>query len=68
MRKEFNCNKYQNIEELLAQLETLRIDVDLESFGEPIETYDKYLRTNDMLDDCISIVKKFFNKDGELFT
>ena len=56
-------NKCQNIEELLAQLETLRIDVDLESFGEPIETYDKYLRTNDMLDDCISIVKKFFNKD-----
>lgn len=61
-------NKCQNIEELLAQLETLRIDVDLESFGEPIETYDKYLRANDMLDDCISIVKKFFNKDGELFT
>ena len=46
-------------EELLATLESLRIDIDSECYNDSTGTLrDKYQRANEMLDDCISVIKK----------
>ena len=48
--------------ELISRLEGLRIDVEANSFGEPYEYEDKLWRANEMLDDCINVVKKFLDE------
>lgn len=48
--------------ELLEEIESLRIDVDVESFGKSRMEIEKYQRANEMLDDCISIIRDFVNK------
>ena len=48
--------------ELISRLEGLRIDVETNSFGESYEYEDKLRRANEMLDDCIDVVKKFYNE------
>lgn len=50
------------ITELISRLEGLRIDVEANSFGEPYEYEDKLQRANEMLDDCINVVKKFLDE------
>lgn len=46
-------------EELLANLESLRIDIDSECYNDSTGALrDKYQRANEMLDDCISVIKK----------
>ena len=46
-------------EELLATLESLRIDIDSECYNDSTGALrDKYQRANEMLDDCISVIKK----------
>jgi hypothetical protein len=49
---------------LLEELETLRIDVAAEcQYQDPTGALqDKYERANEMLDDCINCVRKYFNK------
>lgn len=49
---------------LLKELEDLRISIEAESFGQPIEVVDKYQRANEMLDDCKRIVERFFDEWG----
>ena len=48
--------------ELLEEIESLRIDVDVESFGKSRMEIEKYQRANEMLDDCISIIRDFVSK------
>ena len=52
------------MEELLMNMELLRIDVDTEcQYHDPTGVLrDKYERANDMLDDCIECVKEYFDK------
>lgn len=50
------------MDELLEEIESLRIDVDVESFGKSRMEIEKYQRANEMLDDCISIIRDFVNK------
>lgn len=46
-------------EKLLATLESLRIDIDSECYNDSTGALrDKYQRANEMLDDCISTIKK----------
>ena len=46
-------------EELLANLESLRINIDSECYNDSTGVLrDKYQRANEMLDDCISVIKK----------
>ena len=54
-----------HIDKLLKDLETLRIDVDVEcQYCDPSGTLrDKYERANEMLDDCLSIIKETVNKN-----
>ena len=49
---------------LLEELEALRIDVAAEcQYQDPTGTLqDKYERANEMLDDCIDCVRKYFNR------
>lgn len=54
-----------NIDKLIEDLEMLRINVDVEcqycdSTG---VLRDKYERANEMLDDCLSIIKETVNKN-----
>lgn len=50
------------MDELLEEIESLRIDVDVESFGKSRTEIEKYQRANEMLDDCISIIRDFVTK------
>lgn len=47
---------------LIEQLELLRIP-DSDFFGIDKETQDAYERANQMLDDCLDIVYKYFKKE-----
>ncbi len=49
---------------LLEELEALRIDVVAEcQYRDPTGALqDKYERANEMLDDCIDCVRKYFNR------
>ena len=49
---------------LLEELEALRIDVVTEcQYRDPTGALqDKYERANEMLDDCIDCVRKYFNR------
>lgn len=50
-------------EKLLATLESLRIDIDSECYNDSTGALrDKYQRANEMLDDCISVIKKAWEK------
>ena len=52
-------------EKLVESLESLRIDVELNSFGDPTGiSEEKYTRANEMLDDCIEVVREFFSSWG----
>lgn len=48
------------IDEILKDFEALRIDIESEcQYGDPTGILrDKYERANEMLDDCIEILKK----------
>lgn len=52
-------------ESILANLESLRIDVDSEcQYRDPTGALrDKYQRANEMLDDCISVIKKAWREE-----
>lgn len=51
---------------LLEELEALRIDVAAEcQYQDPTGALqDKYERANEMLDECIDLVRKYFNKSN----
>lgn len=51
---------------LLEELEALRINVATEcQYQDPTGALqDKYERANEMLDDCIDLVRKYFNKSN----
>ena len=54
-----------NVDNLLEDLEALRIDIDIEcqycdSTG---VLRDKYERANEMLDDCLNIIKEVADKN-----
>lgn len=52
-------------EKLIESLNTLRIDVALNSFGDSTGISEaKYMRANEMLDDCIDVVREFFESWG----
>lgn len=51
------------LDEILQEMEVLRIDVDVESFGKSRAQIAKYERANEMLDDCIDVVKKLFERN-----
>ena len=46
--------------ELIAQLEDLRINID----AEPPENDEKFRRANEMLDDCLKVVDQYFKQKG----
>ena len=54
-------NEINNIKSILDEFETLRIDIDSECQYRDLTGIlrDKYQRANEMLDDCIEIVKKY---------
>lgn len=47
------------MDDLIEELETLRIDVEIESFGKNRCYVEKLERANEMLDDCIEIVRNW---------
>ena len=50
-------------EELLNNLETLRINLDVEAWYDPTGAITRRCeRTNEMLDDCLEIVKNTFSR------
>lgn len=51
---------------LLEELEVLRIDVAAEcQYQDPTGALqDKYERANEMLDECIDLVRRYFNKSN----
>ena len=50
-------------EKLLANIENLRIDIDSECYNDSTGALrDKYQRANEMLDGCISVIKKAWEK------
>ena len=55
---------YMNIEEeLLNNLETLRINLDVEAWYDPTGAITRRCeRANEMLDDCLEIVKNTFSR------
>ena len=58
------CEKLM-CEKLIESLNNLRIDVELNSFGDSTGiSEDKYMRANEMLDDCIDVVRDFFDSWG----
>ena len=51
------------ISELIDRLETLRINLDAEAWYDPTgEITRRCQRANEMLDDCINVVKKFYDE------
>ncbi len=56
------------IDEILESMESLRIDVDAETqYCDPTgELCRRYERANEMLDECISIVKKYCDQKCSL--
>ena len=49
-------------EKLIKDLESLRINVDSETYGDRSRTLEEiYTRTNEMLDQCIECVNSFYN-------
>lgn len=51
------------INELIDRLETLRINIDAEAWYDPTgEITRRCRRANEMLDDCINVVKKFLDE------
>jgi len=52
------------INDILERMDSLRIDVDAETqYCDPTgELRRRYERANEMLDECISIVKEYYNK------
>ena len=50
-----------NVDNLLEDLEALRIDIDIEcQYCDPTGVLrDKYERANEMLDDCLNIIKNY---------
>lgn len=61
-----------NLEDLIEELETLRINVEITSFGRGRCYEEKLERANEMLDECIEIVRNWkhmntkcpYSKDG----
>ena len=54
-----------NVDNLLEDLEALRIDIDVEcQYCDPMGVLrDKYERANEMLDDCLNIIKEVADKN-----
>ena len=54
---------------IIAEMESLRIDIDAETqYSDPTgELRRRYERANEMLDECISIVKKAMQKEMEKY-
>ena len=48
-----------SMEELIQELENLRIDISIDGFGCSSSQIMAFERANRMLDDCIQVVKEF---------
>lgn len=62
------CEKAQIAADLIDKMEALRIDIDSEIYGCALSNeilYQKYERANEMLDDCLSVVRSTLMESEE---